>query len=266
MKGHLLNLWRWIAASSDLILCIVLVAFGLWLLNGQHYILVGQDQRPDSTAAATLVGALFGGAAVLLGNWINRYNEQRRAATDLEQRREKLKTPLSAELVSVAAALINAKHFVDAAAISLQAGGVVGEQANLTWVMPPGMPFTDGLGIELMILDQPAIDALVTLRSNLAITRASMEAITEGRELFGFLRIAALSRGLGHDMEVLAEAFEHIAPGQRLAIDRQPPELAASMLRRKAGAVEVARPEVAQAFLSSTAGANGNALGETPRV
>lgn len=48
----------------------------------------------DQAAAAGLAGALFGGAALLLGNWINRANDRFKAAQEQAGQVEKLKTML----------------------------------------------------------------------------------------------------------------------------------------------------------------------------
>ena len=213
-------------ANSDLVLFIVLVAGGFCLV-------LCPIHGFDLGASAALAGALFGGAALLLGNWINRYNESDAAQTELETRRVKLRTLLAAELVNVAVSLIDAKRFVDAALTTLSAGGTVGRHQDMTWLMPP-RPFNDRLDLELLILEQPAIDALVTLRSNLFKTGRAMEAITEGRDGFGWLRVTALSGGLAHDMAVLIKAFERIAPDRKFVIDSRPPELVTSILKRMA--------------------------------
>lgn len=147
-------------------------------------------------------------------------------------RRTQLKTLIAAEMVNVAAGLIDAKSLVDAALTTLNAGGHVPDQTNLSSYLPRPMPFSDSLGAELLTLESPATDALATLRSNLAITRMTMESISLGRERFGLLTIIALANGLGHDMAVLADAFEHIAPTRQLAFLGQQAELATAILRR----------------------------------
>jgi hypothetical protein len=129
------KLKRSIVENGDLGLCIVLVVFGSWLLRCPNEIL-GQSTKLDGAAVATLVGALFGGAAILLGNWINRYNERRRAVTNLEQRRANLKAFIAAELVDVFAGLLGTKELLDAALRTLNAGGHVGEELDMTWIMP----------------------------------------------------------------------------------------------------------------------------------
>jgi hypothetical protein len=219
MRKHLIK-------NSDLVLFAVLIAAAFWIV-------LCPIHGFDPAASAALAGALFGGAALLLGNWINRYNESDAAETELEQRRTKLQTLLAAELVNVAASLIDAKRFVDAALATLSAGGSVDQHEDMTWVMPP-RPWSDHLDLELLILQRPAIDALVTLRSNLSKTSRAMEAITEGRDSFGWLRAAALSAGLAHDMTVLRKTFEHIAPDRKFVLDGRPPELVTSILQRMA--------------------------------
>ncbi len=217
-------MWHRIVGNIDLVLVAGLIILCLGLMAWQH-------QKMDAAAVATLVGALFGGAALLLGNWISRYNERQRATEAMAQRRAKLKTLIGAELVNVAAGLIGTKRIVDAALTTLQAGGHEGEQLDMSSCYPRDMPFTDHLGVELLILEQPAIDSLATLRSNLAITRMSMEEATRGA-YFGLLCITALSSVLGHDISVLADAFEHIAPTRRLQLPDQQAELATVILRR----------------------------------
>ena len=58
----------------DLVLFAALVAFGWYVLACRPWG-IGHDQA----AAAGLAGALFGGAALLLGNWINRANDRFKA-------------------------------------------------------------------------------------------------------------------------------------------------------------------------------------------
>ncbi|MDE1894280.1 MAG: hypothetical protein KGM46_11545 [Pseudomonadota bacterium] len=56
----------------------------------------------DQAAAATLAGALFGGAAVVLGNGLNRWEDWRKR----KNRVKSLKTLIAAELVDVACGLL----------------------------------------------------------------------------------------------------------------------------------------------------------------
>ncbi|WP_207000879.1 hypothetical protein [Trinickia mobilis] len=208
---------------SDLLLCGLLVVGASWLVWQQT---LGPD------AIATLAGALFGGAAILLGNWIGRRAEREKVAEEQRQRQAAVKSMVAAELVNVTAGLLDAKRIVDAAVVTRQAGGHVPDHFDMTQYLPRQMPFTDSLGVELLILGRPAIDALATLCSNLALTRATMLAITEGRAGFDLMQMTSLSNAIKHDMSVLADAFLHIAPTRELQLPGQPMENAVALLDR----------------------------------
>ncbi len=213
--------------NADLWLFLGLVGAGLavvWL----------QYKKPDAAAAATLAGAMFGGGAVLLGNWIARRAERERLASEAEDRRSKFKTLIAAELVNLAAGLIGSKKYFHAAEERARAGDDLQQQPDLGHCLPRETPFVAKAGVELLQLEQPAIDALVMLQANLALTRTAMEAIMDGRDRFGLLRIGAVSNALSHDMELLAQAFERIAATRRLSLADREPELASVLLRRVA--------------------------------
>jgi hypothetical protein len=212
----------------DLVLFAALVAFGWYVLACRPWG-IGHDQA----AAAGLAGALFGGAALLLGNWINRANDRFKAAQDQAGQVEKLNTMIAAELVNVACGLMSAKQLVDSAVISARAGGQVPDALDLSLYRPRQMPFTCGLGTKLLALEKEAIDAIATLQSNLAVTRQGMDEVTAGAR-FGLLKATSLSNCLGHDMAVLAEVFTHIAPTRRFSIADAEPELATEILKRAA--------------------------------
>jgi hypothetical protein len=168
---------------------------------------------------------LFGGAALLLSNWINRANDRFKAAQEQAGQVEKLKTMIAAELVDVGCGLMSVKQLVDAAIISLRAGGPV----SGTLDMSPTGP------VRCLSLTALARSCLSwkRLRSNLAVTRQSMGEVTADA-CFGLLKAASLSNGLGHDMTVLAEVFTHIAPTRKLLIADEEPELVTEILKRAA--------------------------------
>jgi len=210
-----------------------LVLFGALIMSGLA-VVVCRPWGIDPAAAASLAGALFGAAALLLGNWINRVNENFKTANKLAGQIDKLKTLIASELVDVAIGLLSAKQLVDAAIVSLQAGGPVTPTPDMSPYRPRQMPFTDALGVELLSLDGVTIDALAILRSNLALTRQSMDEIAAGAN-FGLLKATSLSNALGHDMRVLSDAFTHIAPHRRLILEGAGlPELVTEILRRAA--------------------------------
>lgn len=215
-----------IVRFSDLILAALLAIGGVWLPMHQNVTL-------DAGAIGALSGALFGGAAILLGNWINRRNDGLRAAEDAERRRIAVTTIVVAELVNAATGYLNSKELVDAARTSADAGGSVPNRVDLRAYTPRGMPFTDRLGIDLLLLPKSAIDSLVTLRANLERTRLAMERISEGTESFGRLQIASLQDVIRWDIGELATAFERLAPERKLLLPgRSEPEAAVSILRR----------------------------------
>lgn len=208
----------------DLILFLLLTGFGTWVIASKPWAL-------DPASAAALSGSTYGGAALLLGNWINRLVDWHRTTVDAAQRVEKLKTLIAAELVDVAISLMGAKQLMDAAVNSLTAGGPVSESLDMGRNRPRAMSFTEDLGSELLMLDTVAIDALATLRTNLTITRHTMDEITFGAN-FGLLRATELSNGLGHDMTVLSQTIQHIAPDRKLQMPGKAPELLTRILER----------------------------------
>jgi hypothetical protein len=213
-------MWRLIG-FTDILIVILLLLIGALLMHWQN--------MKSAEAIATLVGALFGGAALLLGNWIKRWNERRKACKDLEERVSKLTAMIAAELVNVACGLIDAKEMMDAAVTTAKAGGSLPNNEDLTLYAPRLMPFTDNLGSELLILEQRGIDVLATLRSNLAITRISMD---KARRSFGLLKAMQLGNVIRQDMKILSEAFEHFAPEHKFALGEKDPEFATAILRR----------------------------------
>jgi hypothetical protein len=215
---------RQIGGCIDILLVVLLLSVG-------GVLLCWIDMK-SKEAIATLVGALFGGAALLFGNWINRWNERGKGCKELEERASKLKAMIAAELVNVACGLIDAKESMDAAVRTAKAGGNLPDSKDLTRHAPRLMPFTDNIGSDLLILKQRGIDVLATLRSNLATTRMIMDEVSSGRRSFGLLTARQLDGSIRHDMKILSEAFEHFAPERKFALGEKDPELATTILRR----------------------------------
>lgn len=211
----------------DWILCAAVIGLAL-------YVIQARPAGLDMPSAAALAGALFGGAALLLGNGIARLNERSRADRERGERVAKMRALIAAELVDVAAGLLDAHKLLQAAVTSLQAGGPVSTSQDLTAWCPRALPYTFSLGVDLLHLDQPAIDALVSPRANLTLTRQSMDAISAGAR-FGLLSATQLAQMLAHDLGLLATVFDHIAPSRELELPGKAPELATVILRRAAG-------------------------------
>jgi hypothetical protein len=152
---------RRILSASDLVLFAALGALGSWFVW----------HRPaglDPASASTLAGAIYGAAALLLGNWINRWNESKRNQSELADKVDKLQALAAARLVHIATALISVKDLVDAA-ITSQSTEVI--SSIFLSQLPEDISITNELGDDRLILDADAIDTLVTLESNLEITR-----------------------------------------------------------------------------------------------
>jgi hypothetical protein len=215
----------------DFALFIMLVAAGFWVMSARPFAL-------DVAAGASLAGALFGAAAILLANWISRANDQHKAAMNRQQQGAKLTTLIAAEMVDVTAGLLESKQLMDAAIKAIRAGGTAGGQIDLSQFMPRGMPLTESLGTELLLLEGPAVDALATLRSNLAQTRKTMEGyatVVKATNGISMTIATALSNALGHDMTILAEVFMHIAPTRQLRLPGEDgPRLASDILKQAA--------------------------------
>lgn len=215
---------RRLVSASDLVLFAVLTVAGCWLVWNRP-----AGMREDS--ASTLAGALFGAAALLLGNWINRWNEASRKRVELRERLAKLKTMITARLVRVATALISSKRLADAAlesAAAPQASVIVGPY-------PPQLTIIRDLGTDFPLLDERAIDALVTLESTTDITRRDLEQReASGVPISAMFGLRQVVEGIGHDLDILAQCFERIAPERKFEMDGRPAELVSTILRRQA--------------------------------
>jgi hypothetical protein len=129
-------------------------------------------------------------------------------------------------LVNVAASYIQLQRTIRAGQETIDAGGSVPTQVDFSNDMPRSTPFTSALGAELLILSPQEIDVLSTLEANMALTRGQLQDFSTGKRSFGLLTVRSLSQGIAHDMNILAQAFEKIAPSRKLNVESQPPELA----------------------------------------
>ena len=185
-----------------------------------------------SSAMAPLVGALAGSAAVLLGNSITALHVERKAHKELKKRVSRVKALVTAELVNVALGLIDAKQRVDASLRTINARNHEPEHDDLTRFIPKPMHFTNDLGIELLVLEEPDIDVLVILRANLARTGMRMEEVTAGKRPLDLLTLSGLYESIQHDMGILSEAFQRFGPERKFTLPGKSPELYSSVLSR----------------------------------
>jgi len=204
------------------VLAVILAAIGLivWIVLHQGL--------SDATLGG-LLGALIGAAAILSGVLIDRWQRRADDSRATAERHQKLKALITAELVSVAAGLMDADRVVGAAVRAVEFGQA-GMSADLADYVTRPMPFTSNLGVELLVLSQREIDVLATLRASLSQTETLM---TKNQSLT-FIVSKAIQDGIRHDMRILAEVFDEFAPERKFALGGGAPEPVSALLRRLA--------------------------------
>lgn len=178
-----------------------------------------------------LMSSLIGAAAILSGVLFDRQERQADDSKSKEESHQKLKLLITAEMVNVAAGLMGAQRFVDAA-ISVTASAPSVPSADFLRHLSRPMPFTENLGIELLTLSKRELDVLTTLRSNLMTADASLLRDVERSGTFGYINSMRIQADVRHNMGLLAEAFIEFAPERKLAVEGNEPELASTLLRR----------------------------------
>jgi hypothetical protein len=177
----------------------------------------------------TLTGALIGSAATMLGTFIGRLQSR----GEKRSRIRSLRTIITVELVNVSLSYIQAQDLILTTLRAIIRHDLRPEILDFSRLLPREMPFTAALGTELLLLSEPEIDVLSTLASNTTRTRAQMQDMST--RAFGLLPGTALATSaVAHDMTILAQAFERIAPERKLQFQGGEPELASARLRRLA--------------------------------
>jgi hypothetical protein len=195
--------------------------------------LFGLSAENNAALSGALGGALLGAAGALVAMLIVDWRQRAAAADALSERKRNAEKLITAELVNAAFAMIATKRNLEEDLEDANRGVTLPTTKHFGRDMPRAMPLTDGLGADLLILDSEAIDALVTLKSNMARSGEAMEEVTSGRRPYGGWVAGQLSAALRHDMSVLAECFDKFAPTRKfkLAVGSKP-ELASEALRR----------------------------------
>jgi hypothetical protein len=150
-----------------------------------------------------------------------------------EERRQKLKALIAAELVNLAAGMIDAKRFIDIAVRAAELSHP-GSRGDLSKHLPRPTPFTNNLGVELLSLTKREIDVLTTLRVNLVTTETSITEAAQSKQALDLLTGKKIQSGLQHDLKILAEVFGEFAPERKLVLGDKEPELASVILARLA--------------------------------
>lgn len=226
MLAHIKKIYLVLINYSELFLFVILVLIGNHIINCNPWGI-------EKDSAASLAGALFGGAAVLLGNVINRLNDRLKQSQTKTKQIENLKALIACELIDVALKLIHAKEFIDKAYNNFKNGHQAVTGFDLNRYKPPQMPFTMSLGTKLLDLETEAIDAIMILKSNLGSTINLMDKITD-QNRYGLLEADNLSKSLENDMGILSTAFKHIAPDRKFKLKNGDLQLVIDILNRTA--------------------------------
>jgi len=186
----------------------------------------------DKGASATLVGALWGAGAVLLGNGINRYQENRKKATDLQEKQQNLRTFLMVDIVR-----IMIQHIKNTTETKKYRNRMEKSQCslnlNLQQYYPRESGFYEKFAEMLLFLPPKEIDALAIFYNNLELTRKCFDdCINQPIEILSLGRIVNSMR---HDCEMAAEVVSLIAPERKIQMPGKDPELFVEMLLKAAG-------------------------------
>ncbi len=163
---------RRLPALSDLLISIL-------LFGGGGAVLLFHVPRSEDAVAA-LVGALFGAGALLLGNWINRSNQDRQAETELNAKRERMKALIGSDLVNVAVGYHQLYSMMTNGLGLLKTGNTEPNGQHLRGYSPRQMPFTDALAQDIPLLSTDEVRAIAALRSNMAATTCAITEFTDG--------------------------------------------------------------------------------------
>src|SRR5688572_11785903 len=104
--------------------------------------LIGPSLGLDSTITGTFSGALIGAAAAVFAAKLERVQNEADEQTIATSRSHKVKALIAAELVNVAAGLIDTKQLLQSAVATVEAGRPLPEQIDLSASLPRSMPFT----------------------------------------------------------------------------------------------------------------------------
>jgi len=192
----------------------------------------GLTPTDNAVLSGALGGALIGASGALFALLVMDWRQREAVAEERRFRIENAKKLITAELVNAAMGMITTKQTMDIAIKTAEQGVTLPERENFESDTPRKFPLTDALAAELLMLPAEALDALVTLKSNIERTGEGLHEITSGRRNFGLLVAQQLSAGLAHDMGIAAECFDHFAPERKFTFGSRKPELASAILRR----------------------------------
>lgn len=183
----------------------------------------------DNVAGA-LSGAIIGAAGIFIGSSLDKLSAWWNARADLEDRSQKIRTLVTAELANVASGLIATNAHLR----NCISAGAALPLSDLRAHRPLPMPLTEGLGVELLNLSLKQVDVLSTLLCNIRRTGQNFGDLIELNLDLQPLQTVTLKNAVSFDMEILSEVFEQIAPNRQLSLQGQKPQLAVTLLREEA--------------------------------
>lgn len=206
----------------ETVIFIILVGFGVLLL---YHPLIN-----DKGASATLVGALWGGSAILLGNGLNRRYEHKKAAEELEERRSNLKTLLMTEIVRIM--IQHVDNLKSLRRIEKSVHTI--KSSTLSSYIPRDSDLFNRFGATILCLPEKEIDALATFYGNLNITRKSiLDWVSKDTDLLGF-QLSEIINNMKHDCEIATKVISLLAPNRKIQLAEKEPILLVDVLKKAA--------------------------------
>ena len=207
-KNCLIKVVDYISGNTDFFFSVLLFLLSYFILTNCLL-----DWSKEQSAAAA--GALFSGAALLFGNWINRWSTTRRASDEAARRQEeslrKLKLMLAGEFQMLALGLADALKLLHAANVSRTAGGSVSKVPITKYLPPAGSCLMDSSNIELSALDEASLKALMNLRHNIWVSRNEFEDLSVQSEPT-MISLGKVLNGTQHTMQSLQAVIKQICP------------------------------------------------------
>ncbi|MDE1902115.1 MAG: hypothetical protein KGI37_10820 [Alphaproteobacteria bacterium] len=215
------SLWKYIP-PVEMVMFAILVGLGILFIRHPFI--------DDKGAAATLVGALWGAAAILLGNGLNRHYEQAEEKEELQEKQNNLRALLMTEIVRI---MINHMESTRLFVTAHQISTGISPQIECLSHVPADAVIFDSLVREIICLPKREIDALATFYGNLEMTRKLLRetAANGGAEVLAASRIAG---AMQHDCAVAAEVVTFLAPQRKIQTTNGTPELLIDLLRKAA--------------------------------
>lgn len=219
---------RNIKNNIDIYLAIFLVVMGIAILIFPWV--------EKSEIKGALAGALISGAALLLGNWINRYNDRYLVEEETEKNRVKLKALIVPNLVNVFYNLMYIKNQLDNfSEYSVGYNEKLEDSEFYDFISKISVTILslEYLGAELLLLEKHDINSLAMLRIGLEETRILVGNISLYRGQHAFDN-PFLSEKIKANMGLLCTAFEQITPTLELNLKYDSEKITAIELLKQA--------------------------------